>query len=115
MSVLTTLLSLEVVFEPPVSVADVPSDVVVGAGALSVEVVEVDVVVGGGLFVVEVVSVVEELVVDVVLSELVVEVVDSDEVVELVVAVGTGTPEVTPVKSVTPWLWPAVRATRARE
>lgn len=70
MSVLTTLLGLDV--ELPVSVADVPSDVLVGAGALSVEVVEV-VVVGGGL---SVVDVVDELVVDIVLWELVVEVVD---------------------------------------
>jgi hypothetical protein len=72
------------------------------------------------LEVVEVVSV-DVLVVDFVLSELVVEVVslvsDDDvvEVVEVPVAVGTGTPDVTPVMSVTPWLWPAVTATRARE
>lgn len=115
MSVLTTLLALEVVVGLPVSVADVRSDVLVGVGALSVEVVEVVLV---DVSVVEVVDVVDVLVVDVVLSELVVEVVDSDEVVEVVdesVAVGAGIPEVMPAMSVTPWLWPAETATSARE
>jgi hypothetical protein len=121
--VLTTSLELEV-FVPLVSVADVPSEVVVDAGVSSLEVVDDVVGVGAGLsfLVVEVVSVDDDVVVvDFVLSELVVEVVslDSDddvvEVVEESVVVGAGRPEVMAAMSVTPWLWPAVTATRARE
>jgi hypothetical protein len=121
--VLTTSLELED-FVPLVSVADVPSEVVVDAGVSSLEVVDDVVGVGAGLsfLVVEVVSVDDDVVVvDFVLSELVVEVVslDSDddvvEVVEESVVVGAGRPEVMAAMSVTPWLWPAVTATRARE
>jgi hypothetical protein len=121
--VLTTSLELEV-FVPLVSLADVPSEVVVDAGVSSLEVVDDVVGVGAGLsfLVVEVVSVDDDVVVvDFVLSELVVEVVslDSDddvvEVVEESVVVGAGRPEVMAAMSVTPWLWPAVTATRARE
>jgi hypothetical protein len=122
--VLTTSLELEV-FVPLVSVADVPSEVVVDAGVSSLEVVDDVVGVGAGLSFLEVVEVVsvddDVVVVDFVLSELVVEVVslDSDddvvEVVEESVVVGAGRPEVMAAMSVTPWLWPAVTATRARE
>jgi hypothetical protein len=122
--VLTTSLVLEGLV-PLVSVADVPSEVVVGAGVSSLEVVDDVVGVGAGLSVLEVVDVVSVdvvvVVVDFVLSELVVEVVSLDsvddvvEVVEESVAVDTGRPEVTAAMSVAPWLWPAVTATRDRE
>lgn len=126
MIVLTTSLVLEGLV-PLVSVADVPSEVVVGAGVSSLEVVDDVVGVGAGLSVLEVVDVVSVdvvvvvVVVDFVLSELVVEVVSLDsvddvvEVVEESVAVDTGRPEVTAAMSVAPWLWPAVTATRDRE
>lgn len=124
MIVLTTSLELEV-FVPLVSVADVLSEVVVGAGVSSLEVVDDVVGVGAGLSFLDVVEVVSVddvvVVVDFVLSEVVVEVVswDSDdevfEVVEVSVAVAAGRPEVTAAMSVTPWLWPAVTATRAKE
>lgn len=122
---MTTSLVLEGLV-PLVSVADVPSEVVVGAGVSSLEVVDDVVGVGAGLSVLEVVDVVSVddvvvVVVDFVLSELVVEVVSLDsvddvvEVVEESVAVDTGRPEVTAAMSVAPWLWPAVTATRDRE
>lgn len=127
MIVLITSLVLEGLV-PLVSVADVPSEVVVGAGVSSLEVVDDVVGVGAGLSVLEVVDVVSVddvvvvvVVVDFVLSELVVEVVSLDsvddvvEVVEESVAVDTGRPEVTAAMSVAPWLWPAVTATRDRE
>lgn len=125
MIVLTTSLVLEGLVSL-VSVADVPSEVVVGAGVSSLEVVDDVVGVGAGLSVLEVVDVVSVVVVvvvvvDFVLSELVVEVVSLDsvddvvEVVEESVAVDTGRPEVTAAMSVAPWLWPAVTATRDRE
>lgn len=125
MIVLTTSLVLEGLV-PLVSVADVPSEVVVGAGVSSLEVVDDVAGVGAGLSVLEVVDVVSVddvvvVVVDFVLSELVVEVVSLDsvddvvEVVEESVAVDTGRPEVTAAMSVAPWLWPAVTATRDRE